>query len=269
LMSNATANAGIGHTDIPTSRPDGATASPSGASSHSTPSGRSGRWWSTQGCQGHDAFAEALGLTIVRSGIFVNNASMLDQRRVTGRRIVAFVIDTAVGYAVFWAMVVALGTEIDRQSGLSMTFEFGDGEAYGALIGTVYYLDGGAFAAVTVVAMAYWIGMFVVLQGLTGRTIGKLLARICTVDAAGRPCGIGRATVRWLFLVVDAFPYFVPMLVGFVVTISSRRRQRVGDLVAKTWVVSVETLGQPIPTTPPNTQRVHSPVEEMPPPNWP
>jgi hypothetical protein len=39
LMSNATANAGIGHTDIPTSRPDGATASPSGASSHSTPSG--------------------------------------------------------------------------------------------------------------------------------------------------------------------------------------------------------------------------------------
>ena len=102
------------------------------------------------------------------------------------------------------------------------------------------------FATVTVVAMAYWIGNFVILQGLTGRTIGKLLARICTVDAAGRPCGIGRATVRWLFLVVDAFPYFVPMLVGFIVTVSSRNRQRVGDLVAKTWVVSVEALGQPM-----------------------
>lgn len=150
-----------------------------------------------------------------------------------------------------------------------MTFEFGDGEAYGALLGTVYYLDGGAFAAVTVVAMAYWIGMFVVLQGLTGRTTRKLLARICAVDAAGRPCEIGRATVRWLFLVVDAFPYFVPMLVGFIVTVSSRNRQRVGDLVAKTWVVSVEALGQPIPTTPHHSRLAPTLVQEMPPPNWP
>lgn len=208
-------------------------------------------------------------MTIARSGIFLNNASMLDQRRVTGRRIVAFVIDAAVGYAVFWGMVVALGTEIDHQSGLTMTFEFGDGEAHGALLGTVYYLDSGAFAAVTVVAMAYWIGMFVVLQGLTGRTTGKLVARICTVDAAGRPCGIGRATARWLFLVVDAFPYFVPMLVGFIVTVSSRNRQRVGDLVAKTWVVSVEALGHPIPTTPHHSRPAPAPVQEMPPPNWP
>jgi uncharacterized RDD family membrane protein YckC len=166
-------------------------------------------------------------------------------------------------------MVVTLGTEIDRQSGLTMTFEFGNGDAYGALMGTVYYLDSGALTTVTVVAMAYWIGMFVVLQGLTGRTTGKLLARICTVDAAGRPCGIGRATVRWLFLAVDAFPYFVPMLVGFIVTVSSRNRQRVGDLVARTWVVNVEALGQPIPTTPPDTRPAHAPVQEMPPPNWP
>jgi uncharacterized RDD family membrane protein YckC len=194
---------------------------------------------------------------------------MLDQRRVTGRRIVAFVIDTAVGYAVFWGLVVALGTEVGQQSGRTMTFEFGDGEAYGALMDTVYYLDTAAFATVTVVAMAYWIGVFVVLQGLKGRTIGKLLARICTVDSAGRPCGIGRATVRWLFLMVNAFPYFVPMLVGFIVTVSSRNRQRVGDLVAKTWVVSVEALGQPIPTTPPHTRPAPASVEEMPPPNWP
>ena len=176
-------------------------------------------------------------LPVVRSGIFVSNAPMLDQRRVTGRRIVAFVTDTAVGYAVFWGLVVALGTEIDRQSGLTMTFEFGNGEAYAAVGDTVYYLDGGAFATVTVVAMANWIGMFVVLQGLTGRTGGKILTRICTVDAADRPCGIGRATMRWLFLVVDAFPYFVPMLVKFIVTVFSRNRQR---------VVSVEALGKPM-----------------------
>jgi uncharacterized RDD family membrane protein YckC len=208
-------------------------------------------------------------MPVVRSGIFVNNAPMLDQRRVTGRRIVAFVIDTAVGYAVFWGLVVALGTEIGQQSGISMTFEIGNGGAYAAFGDTVYYLDGGALATASVVALAYWIGMFVVLQGLTGRTAGKILTRICTVGAAGRPCGIGRATVRWLFLVVDAFPYFVPMLVGFIVTVSSSNRQRVGDLVAKTWVVSVEALGQPIPTAPPHTRPAPAPVEEVPPPNWP
>jgi uncharacterized RDD family membrane protein YckC len=209
-------------------------------------------------------------MPVVRSGIFVNNAPMLDQRRVTGRRIGAFVIDTALGYALFWGLVAALGSEIGQQSGLSMSFELGNGEAYATLRDTVYHLDGGALATVIIVAMAYWIGMFVVLQGLTGRTAGKALTRICTVDAAGRPCGIGRATVRWLFLVVDAFPYFVPMLVGFIVTVSTRNRQRVGDLVAKTWVVSVDALGQPIPTEPPPHSRpAPAPMEEVPPPDWP
>jgi uncharacterized RDD family membrane protein YckC len=106
------------------------------------------------------------------------------------------------------------------------------------------------------------------LRRVTGRRI-VAYAIDRPVDAAGRPCGIGRATVRWLFLVVDAFPYFVPMLVGFIVTVSSTNRQRVGDLVAKTWVVSLEALGQPIPTTPPLTRPATAPVQEVPPPNWP
>jgi uncharacterized RDD family membrane protein YckC len=204
---------------------------------------------------------------------------MLDQRRVTGRRVVAFVIDTVVGFGVFWGLVVALGTEIARQpataigrpSGATtfMRFETIDDGAYAELMGTAYHLDGGTVSTVFLVAMAYWIGMFVVVQGLTGRTLGKFFVGICTVDSAGRPCGIGRAAARWLLLVVDAFPYIVPMLVGFVATVSSERRQRVGDRVAKTWVVSVDALGEPIPDAPVRTQSTRTPADELPPPDWP
>lgn len=196
---------------------------------------------------------------------------MLDQRRVTGRRVVAFVIDTVIGFGVFWGLVVALGTEAGRRPGtaITMRFELANGEAYGELMGTVYHLDGGAVAVVVLVAMAYWIGVFVVLQGLTGRTVGKALVRICTVDSAGRPCGIGRAAVRWLLLVVDAFPYFLPMLVGFIVTASSRTRQRIGDRVARTWVVSADSLGEPIPDAMAHARPTRAREDELPPPDWP
>jgi hypothetical protein len=137
---------------------------------------------------------------------------MLDQRRVTGRRIVAFVIDTAVGYAIFWGMVVALGTEIDHQSGLTMTFEFGNG------------------------------------RGLR--------------RAHGHRVLPGQRRLRHSHRHRDG-------LLDRIVTVSSRNRQRVGDLVAKTWVVNVEALGQPIATTPPHTRPAPAPVQEMPPPNWP
>lgn len=184
---------------------------------------------------------------------------------------VAFVIDTVIGFGVFWGLVVALGTEVGRRAGtvITMRFDLVQGEAYGELMGTVYHLNGNAVAVVILAAMAYWIGVFVVLQGLTGRTVGKALVRICAVDAAGRPCGIGRAAVRWLLLVVDAFPYLLPMLVGFIVTASSRTRQRVGDRVAGTWVVSADSLGEPIPDAVAPARPTRAREDELPPPDWP
>lgn len=121
--------------------------------------------------------------------------------------------------------------------------------------------EGTSLAVVLLVAMSYWIGMLVVLQGLTGRTLGKVVAGIRTVNAEGRPCGLGRAAVRWLFLAVDAFPYVMPMLVGFIVTVASSNRQRVGDLVAGTWVVSRDAAGEPIPT---GTAREKAPAHDAP-----
>ena len=86
----------------------------------------------------------------------------------------------------------------------------------------------------------------VVLQGLTGKTVGKLTTGIRTVREDGQVPGIGKALIRWLLLIVDDFPYFIPMLVGFVCALSSAGHRRVGDMGAKTFVVVKAAAGQPI-----------------------
>lgn len=94
----------------------------------------------------------------------------------------------------------------------------------------------------------YWaavFGMFVVLQGLTGWSIGKLLTGIRVVREDGRTVGVVKALVRWLLWIVDAFPYFLP-LVGFLVGLTTAGHRRVGDMVAKTFVVRRSAVGSPI-----------------------
>jgi len=94
----------------------------------------------------------------------------------------------------------------------------------------------------------YWaaaFGMFVVLQGLTGWSVGKLVTGVRVVREDGRTVGVVKALVRWLLWVVDAFPYFLP-LVGFIVGLTTVGHRRVGDMVAKTFVVRRSAVGSPI-----------------------
>lgn len=94
----------------------------------------------------------------------------------------------------------------------------------------------------------YWgltVALLVILQGFTGWTPGKLVLGIRCVKADGRACGVGKALLRWLFWVVDGFPYFLP-LVGFIVGLTTVGHRRVGDMVAKTLVVRRAAMGSPI-----------------------
>jgi uncharacterized RDD family membrane protein YckC len=76
---------------------------------------------------------------------------------------------------------------------------------------------------------------FAVMEGLSGVTPGKWVAGIRVVGADDlRPCGVGRAVVRKLLLVADGF---FNGMVGLLVAAFNEKRQRVGDLVAKTVVV--------------------------------
>jgi uncharacterized RDD family membrane protein YckC len=88
-----------------------------------------------------------------------------------------------------------------------------------------------AYLWVPILAVANW----VVLQGLTGYSLGKWLLSIRVVDEHGRPPGIWRALLRALPLAIEQY--------GIVAIWAMRRspaRQRFGDRWARTYVVRVQ-----------------------------
>lgn len=82
------------------------------------------------------------------------------------------------------------------------------------------------------VTLVVYLGYFVVLEGLSGRTLGKMLWDIEVVRIEdGGPPDPGRAALRALmFLTVDG-------LAGMFVILASSRHQRLGDMAANTLVV--------------------------------
>jgi uncharacterized RDD family membrane protein YckC len=86
------------------------------------------------------------------------------------------------------------------------------------------------------------IGVLWIMQGLTGKTPGKAVVGIKVVNAEGNPPGVGRAALRSILGIVDAFPYFLWYLVGFIVALTSERNQRVGDMAAGTFVVDKKAV---------------------------
>lgn len=85
--------------------------------------------------------------------------------------------------------------------------------------------------------------ILVLLQGLTGATPGKVLAGIRVVGPQGRPPGVGRALGRTLLLVIDGFPWVVPLLGWYLVRTTTHHR-RLGDIVARTYVVRRKAYAQ-------------------------
>jgi uncharacterized RDD family membrane protein YckC len=133
--------------------------------------------------------------------------------RVTGRRVVATIVDGIVLGVL--SSVVASTFGLERpSSGFDLTRLSARGSLWLLVVVVLYY---------------------VLLEGLTGRTIGKMVTGVRVVDAqtGGRP-GILSAVVRTLLRLIDGlFAY----LVGFIVVVNSDRRRRLGDMAAKTLVV--------------------------------
>jgi uncharacterized RDD family membrane protein YckC len=94
-----------------------------------------------------------------------------------------------------------------------------------------------------------WLGLalliLVLMQGLTGATVGKAMTGLRAVGEDGRRPGIGKAFLRTLMWVVDAAPWCLP-LVGFITGLTTTGHRRVGDMAAKTFVVRASDAGAPI-----------------------
>ncbi|WP_305789998.1 RDD family protein [Symbioplanes lichenis] len=133
---------------------------------------------------------------------------------VTGRRVVATLVDGIVLSVLVRLVTWALGSEIDPGV---------DGFDLTALS------TGGSLTALAVIVLYY-----VVLEGTLGRTVGKLVTGIRVVDEQGRRPGLVSALVRTVSRIVDSI---LGYLVALIIVVNSKRRRRLGDMLAKTYVV--------------------------------
>lgn len=137
-----------------------------------------------------------------------------------GDRLIAFIIDTLVFAAIFVVVGMWAAT---RWGGLTESGFQLDGKA--AIV---------AMGATAIVGfLYYWL-----LEALAGATIGKGIAGIRVCDAQGRRCGLGASLIRNLVRLIDGLAVY---LVGFLVALFSKKRQRLGDHLAHTYVVQRET----------------------------
>ncbi len=132
---------------------------------------------------------------------------------VTGRRVLATIVDGIIFGIIFWVMAMLFGSTSAQGGHISSSL---------GGVGTLLYL---------VVILAYYI----LLEGYLGQTVGKMLLGIKVVreDTGGVP-GLGPAALRTVLRIIDGlFSY----LVAFIAVLASQKNQRLGDMVAHTLVV--------------------------------
>ena len=172
-----------------------------------------------------------------------------DPTGVMGKRIFAFIIDLAIGMiisgAVFFSLADAYENApngacdlVELETSVASCFQSGD---------MVYVLEDGDNAPLAGVSLAYGFGVFGLLQGLTGASIGKHMLGLRVVKQDGTLAGVGKCTVRWLLLIVDVFFCF---LVGLITSLTSKNHRRVGDMAAGTFVIGKQWVGTPIGSGP-------------------
>ena len=85
-----------------------------------------------------------------------------------------------------------------------------------------------------VVYLAY----FVVLEGVWSRTFGKFFQGLVVRKLDGSPCDWTAAVIRGVTRIVEVNPLLLGGLPAGLAIIASERKQRIGDLLAGTLVVS-------------------------------
>jgi uncharacterized RDD family membrane protein YckC len=151
------------------------------------------------------------------SGSPVNEA----ETRVTGRRVVQYLID---------AFLVSIIPSL-----VSIPFDRSNS--------TTIHIIGGivAFGLFVLIGIWYWV---IRPHSHHGQTFGMQLLGLRVISKDGGPANMTQLFIRWICLIFDAIPYSWPFtgLVGFVVILCSRHRQRIGDHLARTLVISTGQL---------------------------
>lgn len=150
---------------------------------------------------------------MAQSIVSATPAVMAMDVHVTGRRVLATIVDAMVLGVLFAVMTILFGES--STSGTSVSFSMGTFPTLGFFI----------------LAMAYYI----LMEGYLGQTLGKMLLGIKVVrEDNGEVPGLGGAAIRTALRIIDGFFFY---LVAFIAVLASGKNQRLGDMVAHTLVV--------------------------------
>jgi len=182
-------------------------------------------------------------------------AMALDPTDVVGRRIGAYFIDALVGFLLLLAIAGpsvsrnADQVDISGRSGYCSTVNDAPGNRLCMAVGnTAYVMREDQLRTfqtrIGLTALTWLLLNSVILQGLAGGTIGKLLVGLRVVRNDGRRAGMGWCGLRTLLLPLDAACCGV---IGLATSLTTAGHRRVGDMAASTLVVPRSSEGHPIP----------------------
>ncbi|MEO8695155.1 MAG: RDD family protein [Acidimicrobiales bacterium] len=167
---------------------------------------------------------------------------------VMGRRIGAYAIELGIAFVIFIVMFFALASSptfdtASQATAYCDTLNDTTDLTCAASGTTAYVIDSTEVWAIMLAEGGFGLVNFVLLTGLTGFSLGKLMTGIRVVhQPTGQRCGILRAFLRTILLAVpDLFG-----AVGVIVAASSTDHRRVGDMAANTLVVNKHAMGQPL-----------------------
>lgn len=86
-----------------------------------------------------------------------------------------------------------------------------------------------------------YLAYFVIMEALWSRTLGKLFQGLVVRKLDGRRCDWKAALIRSVLRIVEVNPLLLGGLPAGLVIIASERKQRIGDILAGTLVVSTES----------------------------
>jgi uncharacterized RDD family membrane protein YckC len=167
-------------------------------------------------------------------------------------RFVAIIID-AIILGIFWVIIgVAIAFAIIADDGNFHTFDTFGWSLWAFAIGALMFL----------IALLY----FSFMEGGSGNaTIGKKLMRLRVVDTNYQPCGLSKAFIRNLcrfsFL---PFISWVVAILDIILILVREDRQRLGDIVANTYVIEDRPMGPQQYYPPPPQQPQY--YQQQPPP---
>jgi uncharacterized CHY-type Zn-finger protein len=89
-----------------------------------------------------------------------------------------------------------------------------------------------------IVIVVFYLGYYIVLEALWSRTLGKYFQGLAVRKLNGRACDWTAATIRGILRVIEVNPLLLGGLPAGLVIISTDKKQRMGDILAGTVVVS-------------------------------